>query len=84
MILVLDTEKLDYYSLFTALSAKYGQPASLNPQETVWQSAAVRFSLERPLTVKYVDNKTFSAQQAKGGAQTDLEQLSREKFIGQF
>jgi hypothetical protein len=63
---------------------KYGQPASLNPQETVWQSETVRFSLERPLTVKYIDNKTFSAQQARGGAQKDLEQLSREKFIGQF
>jgi hypothetical protein len=84
LILILDTDKLDYYTLYSALSVKYGQPASLNPQETVWQSDTVRFSLERPLTVKYIDNKTFSAQQARGGAQKDLEQLSREKFIGQF
>ncbi|HEY9593501.1 MAG TPA: hypothetical protein VHE79_03430 [Spirochaetia bacterium] len=84
MILVLDQQKLDHYSLFSALSAKYGEPASLNPGETVWQSDVVRFSLERPLTVKYIDNKTFSALLSKGGAQTDLEQLSREKFIEQF
>ena len=52
MILVLDTRTLDHFSLFSALSAKYGQPASLSPQEVVWQSGPVRFSLERPLTVK--------------------------------
>jgi|GEM_PF-1615011 len=84
MILVLDTQKLDHYSMFSALSTKYGPPASLSPQESVWQSETVRLSLERPLTVKYVDNKTFSAILAKGGAQKDLDQLSREKFIEQF
>ena len=84
MILVLDAQKLDHYSLFSALTAKYGQPSSLSPSESVWQSDAVRFSLEKPLTVKYIDNKTFSAILAKGGAQKDLEQLSREKFLEQF
>jgi hypothetical protein len=84
MILVLDNQKLDHYSIFSALSTKYGPPASLSPQESVWQSDAVRLSLERPLTLKYVDNKTFSAILAKGGAQKDLDQLSREKFIEQF
>jgi hypothetical protein len=84
MILVLDTLKLDHYSLFTALSAKYGPPSSLNPTESVWDSDPVRFSLERPLTVKYVDNKTFKALLSKGGAQTSLDQLSRESFLGQF
>jgi hypothetical protein len=84
MILVLDTQKLDHYSLFSALSTKYGQPSSLSPSESVWQSDPVRFSLERPLTVKYIDNKTFSAILAQGGAQKDLEQLSREKFLEQF
>jgi hypothetical protein len=84
MILVLDPQKLDHYSLFSALSAKYGQPSSLSPSESVWQSAPVRFSLEKPLTVKYIDNTTFAAILAKGGAQKDLEQLSREKFLEQF
>jgi hypothetical protein len=84
MILVLDTLKLDHYSLFSALSAKYGPPSSLSPQETVWQSAPVRFSLERPLTVKYIDNKTFSAVLSKAVTSGDLDRLSREKFIEQF
>jgi hypothetical protein len=84
MILVLDPQKIDRYSLFQTLSRKYGEPASLDPQESVWQSDAVRFSLERPLTVKYIDRKAFSSQLAKGGAPQDYELLSRESFLGQF
>ncbi len=84
MILVLDPLRLDHYSLFSALSTKYGPPSSLSPQDSVWESDTVRFSLERPLTVKYVDNKTFAALLSTGGAQKDLDELSRETFIGQF
>ena len=84
MILVLDPQKLDHFSVWSALSAKYGQPATLSPEESVWQSDPVRLSLERPLTVKYIDNKTFTALLTKGGAQKDLEQLSQEKFLEQF
>jgi len=84
MILVLDPEKIDYFSLFSALSNKYGQPTTLSPQETVWQSDAVRLSLERPITVKYIDQATFASLVGKGGAPSDLETLSREKFIEQF
>ncbi len=84
MILVLDPVLIDHYSLFSTLSAKYGPPGSLDPQESVWQTADVRFSLERPLTVKYVDNRVLASVLAKGGAQKDLEQLSREGFLAQF
>jgi len=84
LILVLDQRKLDHYSLFTAFTAKYGEPVSFNPTEAVWQSETVRFSLERPLTVKYIDRGVFQEQVARGAAQQDLEQLSREQFIGQF
>lgn len=84
MILVLEEQKLDHYSMFSTLSAKYGPPSSLSPQETVWQNDVVRFSLERPLTVKYMDARTFASVLSQGGAQKDLEQLSREKFLEQF
>jgi hypothetical protein len=84
LILVLDQRKLDHYSLFTAFASKYGEPASFSPAEAVWESEAVRFSLERPLTVKYIDRRVFDQQVARGAAQQDLEQLSRERFIEQF
>jgi hypothetical protein len=84
MIFTLDTVALDYYGLFTGLSKKYGAPSSLDPRESVWLFDSVRFSLERPLTVKYVERKTFETLVQGGTAQTDLQQLSREKFIEQF
>lgn len=83
-ILVLDPSRLDHYGLFTAFSAKYGPPTSFDPREAVWQSDTVRFSLERPLTVKYIDRRVFDAQTAGGAARQDLELLSRERFIEQF
>jgi hypothetical protein len=84
MIFVLDPAKLDYYSLFTSLSKKYGAPSSLDPSRAVWVFDAVRFSLEKPLEVKYVERKTFESLVKSGSAQEDLEQMSREKFIEQF
>lgn len=84
MILVLDAQKLDHYSVFTALSSKYGEPSTLNPQESVWLSDQVRFSIERPLTVKYIDAGVFSRIVAKGAAAEDLDRLSRERFLDQF
>jgi hypothetical protein len=41
--------------VYTRLVEKYGQPSALSPEETAWESETVRFSVERPLSVKYVD-----------------------------
>ncbi len=84
MILVLDAQKLDHYTLFTALSSKYGEPSTLDPQESVWLSDQVRFSLEKPLTVKYIDEEAFSRIVQKGAAAEDLDRVSRESFVEQF
>jgi hypothetical protein len=84
MILVLEPERVDHYSIFTSLSRKYGPPGSLSPQESVWLFPALRLSLERPLTVKYIERGTFEAIIRQGAAQTDLQQVSRERFIEQF
>ena len=84
MILVLDPQRLDHYSVFSALSSKYGPPTSLDPQQSVWESDTVRFSLERPLTVKYIDQKAFAALIKNSAPPTNLDQLSREKFLEQF
>jgi hypothetical protein len=83
MILLLDPERVDHYSVYSALTRKYGAPSSLSPRETVWLFDGVRLSLERPLTVKYVERKTFASLQ-RGAPQADLEQLSRDSFLEQF
>jgi len=84
LILALDPEKLDYYTLYSTLAAKYGQPDSLDPTQAVWSFADLRLSLERPLSVKYIDTVVFESLQQEGLVQQDLWELSKENFLEQF
>jgi hypothetical protein len=84
MILALNRDRLDYYTLYTTLSAKYGEPASLDPTEAAWLFPGLRLSLERPLSVKYIDTGVFEALQEEGKAEQDLRGLSEQRFLEQF
>ena len=80
----LDTRLIDHYSVFTSLVKKYGEPVTLNPGEAVWESEETRVSIERPLTVKYIDNTVFRRliEDAKAGQAREL--LRREEFLADF
>lgn len=84
MIFRLDPDRLDYYSLYSSLVSKYGEPKELNPAKALWDDGAVTLTLERPLTVKYVDTKAFQSiidADTTGKAASDI---LREEFIGEF
>jgi hypothetical protein len=70
MSFTLDTSLVDHYSVFTAFVKRYGDPASLNPREAVWETDTTRVSIERPLTVKYIDKYNF-----------DMFKLSPEEIL---
>ncbi|MDR3301636.1 MAG: hypothetical protein LBT01_03790 [Spirochaetaceae bacterium] len=84
MAFSMNTEKTDHYSIYTTFVKKYGEPRSLNPREAVWESDTVRISIERPLTVKYIDKIVFdgiiSNEQATGKINMEL----REGFLNDF
>lgn len=82
--IALNRSLLDFYSMFTSLSQKYGDPVSLSPSEVVWQNDQVRLSLEKPLTIKYIDRVVFDQILQAGQAQKSLQELSREEFIHLF
>jgi hypothetical protein len=84
IIIELNQAKLDYYLLFTTLTGKYGESTSLDPTEAVWMFSDVRLSLEKPLTVKYIDRKVFEGLKESGKAKEDLEELTREEFLKEF
>ena len=84
MILAMDPERLDYYTLYSTLSAKYGQPDSLNPSEAVWRFEGLRLSLERPLSVKYIDSAVFERLKQEGQVQEDLWEISKDNFLEQL
>jgi hypothetical protein len=84
IILSMDPDRLDYYTLYSTLSGKYGQPTSLDPTGAVWQFEGLRLRLERPLNIKYIDSTVFEALKEKGQVQEDLWEISKDNFLQQF
>ena len=84
MSFALDSDRIDYFSLFSSLTDKYGEPQELSPSSAVWLSDAVRLSLERPLTIKYIDTATFSSILETNFDSRAEEEIKRENFISDF
>jgi hypothetical protein len=91
MAFTLDTALMDHYSVFTAFVKRYGEPSSLNPREAVWETDTTRVSIERPLTVKYIDKQSFemlrlSPDEILVGPSADgaRELMNRNEFLDGF
>jgi len=80
----LDTRVMDHYSVFTTFVQRYGQPISLTPFEAVWENGDTRVSIERPLTVKYIDKTVFDRLVEESRAREAREIQRREEFLGDF
>ena len=80
----LDTRVMDHYSVFTTFVRKYGQPISLSPSEAVWESDDTRVSIERPLTVKYIDKTVFDRLVEESKTQEDMKKWLRDDFLEDF
>ena len=80
----LDTRMMDHYSVFTAFVRKYGEPLALSPGEAVWENDDTRVSIERPLTVKYIDKTVFNRLVEESGTRKRWELLQREEFLNDF
>lgn len=80
----LDPGKVDHYSVFTTFVSNYGEPATLDPQEAVWLSDAVRVSVERPLTVKYIDRVAFDELSRDSKVKESREYVLRKEFLNGF
>lgn len=84
MAFTLNTDKIDHYSVFTTLVQKYGEPRELNPREAVWISDTVRLSIERPLTVKYIDLQVFDTIVQASTVKESQEAVLRRDFLNDF
>jgi hypothetical protein len=84
IILALDPDRVDHYTMYTTLVGRYGEPTSLDPSEAVWEFDALRLALERPLSVKYVDSATFNDILRENAKLESLNALNRDQFLGQF
>lgn len=84
MSFTMDTQLIDHYSLFTTFVNRFGQPLILNPAEAVWEDDYTRVSIERPLTVKYIDRAVFDRLLEESETLQAWETLLREQFLGEF
>lgn len=82
MTINLDQSKLDHYSVFSALCKKYGNPDEISPQKSVWKDNDVIMSLERPLTLKYMDAKVFEEKMNKSNVEKSFTEKTAEEFLG--
>ena len=80
----INTEKVDYYSMFTTLCNKYGEPESLDPQKAVWKTDEITMQLEKPLSVKYIDNETFDMLKTASTIEKSFEEKNKQAFLDEF
>jgi hypothetical protein len=80
----LHTGLVDHYSVFTGLMQKYGEPVYLDPKQAVWEAGDTRISLERPLTVKYIDLRVFNEIIGESALNESAETKRRQEFLDEF
>lgn len=84
IILSIDTEKMDYYSIFTKLKDKYGEPDSFSPDKVLWQDDTVMMSLERPLVLKYISVSVFNELKGQEFNEKTANEMLRDDFLDSF
>jgi len=84
MAFTLNTSMMDHYSVFTDLVTKYGPPTYLDPKEAVWETEEIRVSIERPLTIKYIDKKVFDDIINESALVESRRVQQRQEFLNEF
>ena len=84
MSFTINTELMDHHSMFTHFVQRYGQPTYLNPREAIWEDDATRISLERPLTVRYIDRGVFYDIVSESMLIESRRVHERQEFLDEF
>jgi hypothetical protein len=73
--------KIDYHSVFSKLTEKYGMPNFISPEKSEWKNDSVIMSLEKPLSIKYTDKKVFDELRDRASVNKSAEEQAREDFL---
>ena len=84
IIVQMNPENIDYYSIYSSLIEKYGEPGLVDQKKAVWENEGVRLVLERPLTIKYIDTATFNEIIATRTKKAALSDEARTNFVNAF
>lgn len=84
IILHMDSERMDFFSVQKTLTEKYGTPDELSPEGLFWKNEKVQLSLEYPLTVKYLDLDVFNSFIKEEIRLKSFQEISRTEFLEDF
>ncbi|MDR1466570.1 MAG: hypothetical protein LBI40_02995 [Treponema sp.] len=84
MAFTMDVGRVDYYSMYTTLVKKYGEPNILDPKQAVWEDEKTRLTLERPLFIQYIDKEVFSRVLNEAATARNEEMAIRAEFLNEF
>jgi hypothetical protein len=84
MAFTLNTDIIDHYSVFTRFVERYGEPAWLDPSQSIWETEETRIAVERPLTVKYIDKNVFNDIVNESGLIESNHVWLRQEFLDEF
>lgn len=82
--LVVDPQEFDYGTFYRIFNQRYGNPHDLNPRRAVWQDEQTRISIEKPLTVQFLDLGAFRRMQEDSMIQDSAERFSKTLFLDEF
>ncbi|OQX29174.1 MAG: hypothetical protein B0D92_05110 [Spirochaeta sp. LUC14_002_19_P3] len=84
IILELDPNTIDWYTVFTSMQNKYGVPNEATPGRMWWEDGNTRLAMERPFTVKYLDMEVFDAMLAEEMDRAVWRERARGEFLDEF
>jgi len=84
IMLELNPETVDWFTVYTTLEERYGSPVDLDPSKAWWEDGNTRLALERPLTVKYLDLSVFEAALSQESDRIAWREKAREEFLDEF
>lgn len=84
IVLELNPETIDWFTVYTTLEKKYGSPLEINPDKAWWYDEKTQLALERPLTIKYLELDFFNSLVKEQIDNTTWRESARKEFLDEF
>ena len=81
IIINFNSTHFDYNTIYNRLTDSYGIHSEMDPKRVVWENSSITMSLEKPISVKYLDNHIFEEIRSLSTIkQTEIEE-TRESLL---
>jgi len=81
ILLKISDDKIGYYTLLKSLTAKFGNPKSLNPKKASWENDRTKIVIEKPCTLKYQYLPVWNTLITKDNSTDTINKIIRDEFL---